>query len=42
MIPFRQIRHVAVEGTVDGIHLTDVGTMRMADVMEKWIKKIVR
>jgi len=42
MIPFKQIRHVAVEGTVDGIHLTDVGTMRMADVMEKWIRKIVK
>ena len=42
MIPFKQIRHVAVEGTVDGIHLTDLGAMRMAKVMEKWIKKVVR
>ena len=42
MIPFKQIRHVAVEGTVDGIHLTDVGTMRMAEVMEKWIRKIAK
>jgi hypothetical protein len=42
MIPFKQIRHVAVEGTVDGIHLTDVGALRMAEVMEKWIKRIVK
>ncbi|MCD6336984.1 MAG: SGNH/GDSL hydrolase family protein [Candidatus Marinimicrobia bacterium] len=39
MIPFKQIRHVAVEGTVDGIHLTDLGSMRMAEVMGKWIKR---
>jgi lysophospholipase L1-like esterase len=42
MIPFKQIRNVSVEGTVDGIHLTDLGAMRMAEVMEKWIKRIVK
>jgi len=42
MIPFKQIRHVAVEGTVDGIHLTDVGAVNMANVMEKWIKRIIK
>ena len=42
MIPFKQIRNVAVEGTVDGIHLTDLGSKRMADVMSKWIKKLIR
>jgi len=42
MIPFKQIRNVAVEGTVDGIHLTDFGAVKMADVMEKWIKRLVR
>ena len=42
MIPFEKIRHVAVDGTVDGIHLTDVGAMRMAEVMEKYIKKLIR
>jgi len=42
MIPFKQIRNVAVEGTVDGIHLTDLGAMRMAEVMKKWIKRIVK
>ena len=42
MIPFKKIRNVAVEGTVDGIHLTDFGAVKMADVMEKWIKRLIR
>ncbi len=42
MVPFKQIRYVAVEATVDGIHLTDLGAVRMANVMEKWIKRIIR
>jgi len=42
MIPFKQIRHIAVEGTVDGIHLTDVGAMRMATVLEKHIKRLIK
>ncbi|MEA2077564.1 MAG: SGNH/GDSL hydrolase family protein [Candidatus Marinimicrobia bacterium] len=42
MIPFKQIRHVAVEGTVDGIHLTDLGALKMAKVLEKNIKRIIR
>lgn len=42
MIPFKDIRNVAVEGTVDGIHLTDLGAWRMAEVMEKWIKRLVK
>jgi hypothetical protein len=42
MIPFKQIRNVAVEGTVDGIHLTDLGAKNMADVMEKWIKRLIK
>lgn len=42
MISFKQIRHVAVEGTVDGIHLTDVGAMKMAEVLEKYIKRLIK
>ncbi len=42
MIPFDKIRHVAVEGTVDGIHLTDVGAMRMAEVMSRYIKRLIK
>lgn len=42
MIPFEKIRNVSVEGTVDGIHLTDLGASRMAKVMEKYIKRLIR
>lgn len=42
IIPFNKIRHVAIEGTVDGIHLTDLGAMRMAEVMERYIKKLIK
>jgi GDSL-like Lipase/Acylhydrolase family/N-terminus of Esterase_SGNH_hydro-type len=42
MVPFKQIRNVAVEGTVDGIHLTDFGAVKMAEVMEKWIKRLIK
>lgn len=41
-IPFKKIEHVAIEGTVDGIHLTDLGSSRMAEVMEKYIKKLIK
>lgn len=41
-LPFRKIRNVADEGTVDGIHLTDLGQQRMAKVLVKRIRKIIR
>lgn len=41
-LPYRKIRDVANEGTVDGIHLTDLGQSRMADVLVKEIGKLIR
>jgi hypothetical protein len=42
LIPFRQIRHVANEATVDGIHLTDLGQFRLAKILAKRIKRSLR
>ena len=41
-LPFRRIRDVAREGTVDGIHLTDLGQLRMAEVLAKRMKRLLR
>lgn len=41
-IPFKDIRNVPVEGTVDGVHLTDLGQTRMAEVLGKRIRKLIR
>lgn len=40
-LPFRKISDVTDEGTVDGIHLTDLGQQRMAEVLVKKIRKII-
>ncbi len=41
-LPAKKIRHVPVEGTVDGIHLTDLGQNRMADVLGKKVKRLIK
>ena len=42
LLPYRTLRDVPREGTVDGVHLTDLGQLRMAKVLEKKIKRICR
>lgn len=41
-LPFREIRDVAREGTVDGLHLTDLGQLRLAGILAKRIKRLLR
>ncbi len=41
-LPFRKLREVPAEGTVDGIHLTDPGQLRMAEVLSKKIRRLVK
>jgi len=40
-LPAKKLRHVADEGTVDGIHLTDLGQLRLAEVLAKKIGRLI-
>ncbi|MDZ7821001.1 MAG: SGNH/GDSL hydrolase family protein [Candidatus Marinimicrobia bacterium] len=41
-LPSRKLRGVPEEGTVDGIHLSDLGQQRMAEVLVKSIRRHLR